>query len=249
LKPSPFRDQIQTVLSIANFQLLQEGSNSLARTCQDKAADADLSCTVDLSSFTYGFNNVFLGVSFSDHVYWVSRIQHIAIDESKARRNATNLLSEITAMRTIKDRTSIPVPQVFAYNVPPSNEVGYPYILMEHLPKVTKQVAEVLFQLHGLTFDRLGRLWCGENGDSPLEMVPPGLDHGSPASSTPETSLEWFYTQRQQENWLALKAQPDDPKWRAACWVLKTDVPYIIIAARVHGLFPAFRIVLYGTGD
>ena len=192
LKPGPFRDQIQTVLSTANFQQLQEAA-LIARTRRDKTADSDLSCTIDLPSFTYGFNNVVLGVSFSDHVYWVARIQHIAVDESKARRNAANLLSEITTMRTIKDLTSIPVPQVFAYNVSPSNEVGYPYILMEHLPgrvlggtiasqvppeylrKVAKQVAEVLFQLHGLTFDRLGRLWCGENGDGPLEMVPPGL--------------------------------------------------------------------------
>jgi aminoglycoside phosphotransferase (APT) family kinase protein len=37
-------------------------------------------------------------------------------------------------MATVRDRTKIPVPRVFAYDVSPSNEVGCPYVLMERLP-------------------------------------------------------------------------------------------------------------------
>lgn len=176
LEPGPgsLHEQIQTVLSTANFQQLQKVA-LLARISQDKITDPGLSCTADPSSFTYGFNNVVLKVSFSDHVYWLAKIQHILVDASQANENAIDLLSEIATMRTAKDRTSIPVPQVFTFNVSPSNEFGYPYILMEYLdgrvlggpfasqvppgylPKVARELAEILFQLHGLAFDRLGR--------------------------------------------------------------------------------------------
>ena len=63
-----------------------------------------------------------------------------------------------------------------------------------YLPKVARQLAEVLFQLHRLTFDRLGRLWCGANSDGPPEIITLSPDHVSSPSSTPHTSLEWFYT-------------------------------------------------------
>ena len=35
-----------------------------------------------------------------------------------------DLLSEMATIRTVRERTSIPASQVFAYDVSPSNEVG-----------------------------------------------------------------------------------------------------------------------------
>jgi aminoglycoside phosphotransferase (APT) family kinase protein len=114
-------------------------------------------------------------------------------------------------MATVRERTRIPVPRVFAYDVSPSNEVGCPYVLMErlpgrvlggtivskvqseHLPKVAEQLAEALYQLSGLTFDRLGRLWRGKDSNGTLEVIPVGCDSAVPSSSAPQTSLEWFY--------------------------------------------------------
>ncbi|KAL2259403.1 hypothetical protein VTK26DRAFT_6930 [Humicola hyalothermophila] len=115
----------------------------------------------------------------------------------------------------------------------------------EHLPKVAKQLAEVLFQLHGLSFDRLGRLWCGDDGDGPLEIVPVNSGEAAPAASTPETSLEWFYLHRLESNREALKSHPHDPEWLTACWVLKTAVPHIIIEDRLRGPFPLCHLDLH----
>jgi isoamyl acetate esterase len=243
----------------------------LTRTQQDKTVDPNLECTIDPTLFTHGFNNIVARVLFSDGVCWVARIQHSAVDASKARRNTIDVLSEIATLRTAKDRTSIPVPDVFAYNVLSSNEVGYPYMLMEHLPgrmlgetlvsavppehlpKVAKQFAEVLYQLHGLTFGRLGRLWRGEDGSGPLEVIAVDFDNASdsnsdiaaPPTSPLQTSLEWFYTERQQNNRRALETHLHDPEWTTACWVLKAAIPYIIIEDRVRGPFPLSHLDLH----
>ncbi|KAI0486373.1 serine/threonine protein kinase [Xylaria cf. heliscus] len=229
-KPGPgsTHEQIQTVLSKANFHNLQNLA-CLSRTAHDKKIDLDLLCTINPSSFTYGSNIVVLEVSFSDQVYWIAKIQYISIDKSKATENAMDLLSEIATMRVIRDRTSIPVPQVFTYDVHLSNPVGYPYILMEyidgwvlggplasqvpssHLPKVAKQLAE------------------------PPKIIPLSLNDIPGTKPIRRTSLDWFYTYRQENN----------RYWRTACWVLKTAVPHIIIEAQVHCPFPFCHVDLH----
>lgn len=239
----------------------------LARTQQEETANATLTCTINPDSFTHGFNNIVVLVSFSDGVCWVARVQHRMVNASEARGNTIGVLSEIATIRTVKDRTSIPVSQVFTYDVSPSNKVGYPYMLMEHLPgrmlgdtlvsavppeylpKVAKQFAEVLYQLQSLTFDRRGRLWRGEDGDGPLEVIPLDFDGDSESATrpkpTPQTSLEWFYTIRQKDNKHALESHLHDPEWNTACWVLKAAMPHIIIEERVCGPFPLCHLDLH----
>ncbi|KAK3293768.1 kinase-like domain-containing protein [Chaetomium fimeti] len=262
LGPGMLRNRIQTVLSTTNFRQLEKVALA-ARLQQDNIADPSIVCTVNPYRFTNGFNNVIFELEFSDSVYWIARIQHVSVDFFEAHENAADLLSEITTMRTVRKRTSIPVPEVYTYDVSPSNEVGYPYLLMEslpgrvlqgpialqvppeHTPKVAKQLAEVMFQLHGLAFDRLGRLWSGNEGEGELEIVPIGFDNATSPDAGPRTSLEWFYTHRQQANRQALESHPEDPEWLAACWVLKTAVPHIIIEARLRGPFPLCHLDLH----
>jgi len=57
--------------------------------------------------------------------------------------------------------------------------------------KVAKQLASVFAELQNLTFSRIGRLWCGENADQPVEITTMAW-HASPGPL--ETSLEYFYT-------------------------------------------------------
>lgn len=60
--------------------------------------------------------------------------------------------------------------------------------------------------------------------------------HSSPGPL--ETSLEYFYNQRQSENREIIAAHSDDPDWITACWVLKTALSHIIIEDRVRGPLP-----------
>ncbi len=196
------QDKIRHVLATANFERLQDLALA-ARASRDQIADPSLSCSIDTSAFAHGFVNVVMEVAFSDNVYWIARLRYQPVRESRVAEHAVDLLSEIATMKTVRDRTSIPVPEVFAFDASPFNPVDYPYIFMEpvvgrnldnvlalgllskHLPKVAKQLADILFQLYGLSFDRLGRPWCGENADEPLQIIP--VDDSCPV---PQTSLE-----------------------------------------------------------
>ncbi|POR36099.1 Protein kinase-like protein [Tolypocladium paradoxum] len=259
---SQVHGQIQAVLTAANFDHLQEVA-LLARKAQDEGTATDVTCSIDPRSFTYGFNNVVLKVAFSDHVCWIARVRYGPVDVSRAREHAVDMLSEIATMKTLSSRTTVPVPRVFAFDTSPSNEFGFPYILMEclegrildssiarqvpadHLPKVARQLADVLFQLENLTFDRLGRIWCGENCDEPPRVIPCAVDKTASATPCPQTSLEWFYASRQEENRRALETHVDDAQWRTACWVLKTALSHIIVEDRLHGPFPLCHLDLH----
>lgn len=170
------------------------------------------------------------------------------------------MLSEIATMKIILQHTTIPVPRVFDFDASADQPFGYPYVLMEcmsgrtlpngvassvpyqHHAKVAKQLASVFTELQNLTFTRIGRLWCGENCDQPVEITTMAW-HASPGPL--ETSLEYFYNQTQSENQEILAMHPDDPDWLTACWVLKTALAHIIIEDRVRGPFPLCHLDLH----
>lgn len=250
LEPGPgsIHDRIKTVLSTINYAPLEEAALR-ARRHADENLQENISCSISSSSFAYGFNNVVLEVAFSDGVYWVTRVQHSLED---GQDKSEDMASEIATMREVKARTNVPVPQVFAYDDSSLNKVGYPYVLMEyipgrtlggtiasqvptrHLPKVARQLAEVLHELYGLTFSTLGQIWGGEKEDDPVRIVSVGRPSHLPVA----TSLEWFFIQREAENRAALKDHPDDADWRTACWILKTAISYIVVEQGLHGPFP-----------
>ncbi|KND87299.1 hypothetical protein TOPH_08043 [Tolypocladium ophioglossoides CBS 100239] len=254
--------RIHAVLTTADFQYLQDVALR-TRKIQDESTAGGITCTVDSKSYTHGRNNLVLRIAFSDDLYWIARVRYMPVEPSDAREHTMDILSEIATIKTLKNRTTIPVPQVFAFDPSPSNKFGFPYILMEclrgrvldstiarqvpseYLSHVTRQLADVLFQLEALAFDRLGRIWCGENCDEPPQIIPLELNSEAPTRPCPQTSLEWFYTLRQDENRRALEAHADDPEWRTACWILKTAVPHIIIEDRIHGPFPLCHFDLH----
>ncbi|KAG6183794.1 hypothetical protein E4U27_001218 [Claviceps purpurea] len=254
--------QIHTVLASANFEHLEQIA-LLARNAGDESSESAITCAIDSGFFTYGMNNLVLNVAFSDDVHWIARILKAPVDPSYTRQHEIAMLSEIATMKTLKSRTTIPVPEVFAFDVSPSNKFGFPYVLLECLKgktlqktmarqvpadykqHVASQVADVLYQLENLTFDRLGRIWCGENCDEPPRIIPWWSSDGSLATARVQTSLEWFYKYRQKQNRQALKEHVDDPEWRAACWILKQATSHIIVEDRLHGPFPLCHFDLH----
>ncbi|KAG5989135.1 hypothetical protein E4U52_005892 [Claviceps spartinae] len=227
--------QIHTVLASANFEYLEQIALR-TRNARDESSASGVTCAIDSGSFTYGMNNLVLNVAFSDDIPL----------ESYTRQHEVAMLSEIATMKTLKSRTTIPVPEVFAFDVSPSNKFGSPYVLLECLKgktlqktmarevpadfkqHVASQLADVLYQLENLTFDRLGRI-CD----------------GSLATPCVQTSLEWFYKYRQKQNRQALKEHADDPEWRAACWILKQATSHIIVEDRLYGPFPLCHFDLH----
>ncbi|CAG9993120.1 unnamed protein product [Clonostachys byssicola] len=250
-KPNSPDQQVLNVLRIANFQYLQ-GVALRARQSGAESYSPDVCCTIDPERFTYGSHHVVIEVAFSDQVYWLARIRHSPIDDAQSEAHATDMLSEIATMKTLKSQTTVPVPCVFAFSTSSQNEFGFPYTLMEALPgktlggvlaknippqfrpKVASQFAEILFQLENLSFDTLGRISCGQNCDQSPEIIPVDPD----ACRQPSTSLEWFYNERQRKNKLAMAQHVGDKQWISACWILKAAISHIISEDRVYGPFP-----------
>ncbi|KAF5009190.1 hypothetical protein FDECE_4555 [Fusarium decemcellulare] len=247
--------RIQHLLSSANFEYLKARGIESRRRHQLDLPD-HIECSINLTQFASGFNNLVLEVAFSDNVYWIARIPHQVLDDGAK----TSMLSEIATMKIIQKHTTIPIPRVFDFEVSADQPFGYPYAFMEfrggrvlpnsvatdvlpqHQAKVAKQLANVFTELQNLTFSRIGRLWCGEDADQPPKIIP--MDwHSSPGPL--DTSLEYFYNQRQGENREIMAMHPDDPDWLTACWVLKNTLTQIIIEDRVRGPFPLCHLDLH----
>ena len=255
LPPESERYQrIERILSSADFKHLEKRGIDLRRRYQPNLSP-DVSCGINPACFTSGFDNLVVELAFSDSVCWIARIPHRTVDNTR-----TALLSEIATLSILRQRTSIPVPRVFHFEMSADQQFGHPYVLMECLEgrtvdnglarsippqfhaKVAEQLAKVFVELQGLAFDRIGRLWCGESVDQPVEIIAMAW-HESPGPL--ETSLEYFYNQRQGENRQIIAMHPNDPDWLTACWVLKTALAQIIIEDRVRGPFPLCHLDLH----
>jgi isoamyl acetate esterase len=119
-------------------------------------------------------------------------------------------------MRVVIERTSTPVPEVFAFSATAKNPFGYRYILMEavtgdrlrqrmsslpkkHQDKIANQFAGLIFELSKVIFDGIGNLWYGDSVEEDPEVVAlEALDAGSQSLFMRQlgpfnTSLEHFY--------------------------------------------------------
>jgi len=114
-----------------------------------------------------GFNVLF-HLYFDDGITWLARFP--LPDYSPKRME-----SEIATMKYIRERTTIPIPDVYAYNFNSDNPIGVPYMLMNKLPgerlcdkwcclndelkrKVLGQVVKVLIELSTHRFPKLAPL-------------------------------------------------------------------------------------------
>ena len=77
-------DQIKHVLSDDDFGKLGQTALSVWKSCETLG---NVTCTINISSFAYGCNNLAVEVAFSDGVYWIARIQHVPVYPSFSREH------------------------------------------------------------------------------------------------------------------------------------------------------------------
>jgi hypothetical protein len=81
-----------------------------------------------------------------------------------------------------------------------------------------------------------------EDVEQPIKIITMGWH----AKQGPlETSFEYFYNQKQDENREKIAVHPNDPDWNTACWILKNSLTHILIEDRLHGPFPLCHLDLH----
>ncbi|KAH6844687.1 kinase-like domain-containing protein [Chaetomium sp. MPI-CAGE-AT-0009] len=102
---------------------------------------------------------------------------------SRLSNTRAKSLSEIATAQYLKRFSSIPVPEIYYYDLDPDNDIGAPVVLMERMPgrhlnkiwddlwleskkSVLSQIASVIAQLSSLKFNQIGSL--DEHGVGPL---------------------------------------------------------------------------------
>ena len=144
----------------------------------------NLTCLIEEKPIFGGFNVLFV-ITFSDDVKWIARFPGYGVS-SFGELEARRLLSDIQTKALIRSSTSIPIPEVFSWDLCRDNPVGVPYHLetfVEGRPlaerwtgewlsdeskkmKILRRLAELMSQLHSLHFDKIGSLVLGADGTS-----------------------------------------------------------------------------------
>jgi aminoglycoside phosphotransferase (APT) family kinase protein len=253
---SEHAQRIERLIRTANFHFLSTKALEIRRTL-DEAGRAEvepLTCSIDTSKFASGQYNVVVELNFSDSLKWIARIR-LPAKAGTNDEDESSMLSEIATMRLVKSKTSIPVPQVYGFEVSTTNSFGFRYMLMEAIPghippsrfsqsvpqnywdKITDQLADYYHQLSRLRFDRIGALSYGPNEE--VHIV--ACNEMGPLTS----SLDYFYMLRKSQN-RAIKAQHgDDEQWATAAWILEQALPSMVVEDHIHGPFPLCHLDLH----
>lgn len=124
-----------------------------------------------------GSYNLVYPLSFPDGRKWVARIPH---PEST---DVPLMQSSVHTILLIREKTTIPIPSIHAYDTSPNNELGMPYILMDFVEGVSlghiwkdgdvvddaarrhifEQIAGYMSQLNAFEFDKIGHLQYDEH--------------------------------------------------------------------------------------
>lgn len=97
-----------------------------------------------LPNITNGQFHLVRLLEFEDQSRWIARIQLRESTEILAKE----LQREVDAMAIVRERTNVPVPQVFGYETNDSNPVGVAFILMEFLPGNVAMDADGGYETH-----------------------------------------------------------------------------------------------------
>ena len=172
--------------------------------------------------FIHGTYNAVFDLRFENGVSWICRVHRVETDVDSACPKA-KIESMVATMRLIRHRTSIPIPEIYAFESDQiRSSIGAAYILMEAMRgtevegdeeilsdddvvAVYSQLADVVWQLSRLCFPKIGRIFESHDGEFHVgPFVDAQGNHYGPFS----TSVEFF-------KYEASKISASHMKWRS----------------------------------
>lgn len=131
---SPSRGLLDNCMKATNWEALCLYASTLNNSIE---------CRI-LPNITNGQFHLVRLLEFENQSRWIARIQL----RKSTERLAKKLQREVDAMAIVRERTNIPVPQVFGYEINDSNSVGAAFILMEFLPGNVAMDADGGYKTH-----------------------------------------------------------------------------------------------------
>jgi isoamyl acetate esterase len=165
---------IKDFMSTLSFQSLVDHANSIR-------GRAD--CRIDAHRFQCGKDHVIFAMHFTgDGAIWIARISlppgaiefNISFEEMK---------SEIATIRFIRANSTIPVPDVYGYNLEQDNQFGAPYVFLQALPgRILKPLPLLEDEIRPRVYQQVASIIVQISQLPPWSQI--GLIQDTPTSST-----------------------------------------------------------------
>ena len=135
-------------------------------------------------------SDLYRGIIFTDNVVWLARLRlpvPRSFNQVQAYEYRRAMQAELTMTNYLKEKTQIPVQEIFVADLDLNNPVGAPYFLLAHDPgwrahnmvegiaeneKFMMQMASIQAQLSVLRFGRIGSVYPKDGDNSKVQIGP-----------------------------------------------------------------------------
>ncbi|CZT13631.1 uncharacterized protein RCO7_10853 [Rhynchosporium graminicola] len=184
LAPGSFRTRAELFLTAVDWP-------SLLKYVAEKRCGIDCMLLPDIG---LGYNHMVRILEFADNVRWVARLRMPPLGKSEYDQSALKIAMgcEINASSLVQRKTSIPIPQIHAFEVSSDCSVKAPFMVMdclegnvgmdldmkiptEYKEDFFKNLAKVHVQLSGVQLPRIGTFLSINEDGTYLQGPIPGL--------------------------------------------------------------------------
>ena len=212
----------------------QYGHPSITSDVSDyeKSSKSLIACEVD-GDYLEGAFHLVARLKFTDGLRWVIKIPANGHGDHFNQISRKALKSEALTMHIVQKETTVPVPEVHAFDASLENEIYVPYILMDQVDgsplqkvwykqdipmsrkqhirsKALRDLAAAMVQLRKFTFDRSGALDFNEDGTIRGVESAKAIDHQAMWDKDDETDHE--ETRHENYDMLYERGPFTDPK-------------------------------------
>ncbi|KAG8946457.1 hypothetical protein FRC04_011633 [Tulasnella sp. 424] len=238
----------------------------------------EIPCAINRKRYVWGHYHLVLEVAFEDSVYWILRVRMPSqlpawSPEASPASAIRSVESEVATLRFIRERTTIPVPQVFDFALSTDNQFGVIYTVMSVAPGkdifaqgidlagidqpeqqqniakaqvFLKDAADMQLQLSQLRLNRIGSIYFDPKDNSQYVIGPIAETGLGPFN----TAIEFYATEAdlfryKMINWTEPRTRRRQQMlWLA--WLYRAALLAAVDSRDDHGPFPLFHGDLHG---
>jgi Phosphotransferase enzyme family len=213
------------------------------------------SCSIS-DQFTHGSFNLVIEILFRDGTCWIGRIR---LDDNVTDDQRRLMEIEVTTMRFVRRHSSIPVPEVHAWDTDCDNAFAAPFTLMtgicgwepdwktlsvEMKQHVISQMAEIKMKLGSIRFPQIGSLRQDELGNYSIGSLCVGGKWTGPFNSA--TNYYSYFALSAWEDCATKDYESEASRQNDhfVPWLARSLAPFISHAGLDRGPFPLSHVDL-----